>query len=520
MNKVNKEFSDNFSKKVLSGFPIIFVQTYETTRCIQDSISTLHSINFENIITWTHSSGFETQNETCKDFFASEESFDESLKKIRELKNKKYVFVMRDLDIFIDARPEYAAYISDIVSDVTTKDLPVQIIVVSSKALIPAEIQRESAIVHFPLSTREEIKIIINSIASSYNYAFDKVALNKFADAFAGMAESEIKTLFYTIITSACAEKRIINDGDIDIIIKQKQDIVRKTGVIDLATADIRFDDVGGLKNLKKWIKDRKRIFEDPEEAKSNGLSELKGILLFGMPGTGKSLTSKMVANYYGMPLLCLNMGKIFSYKSPTAAITIALNMAEAIAPCVLWIDEVEKAFAGTGIGSDGGGGDIGRIFGILINWMQERKKPVFTVITSNDVSRLEPTIYRDGRIDEKFFVGFVKNSAEVKSILDVHFKMRLKKSYGKIVKPLDYDLIWRRMQQMIAKYKGKEYAGYAGANIEALVKNTLEERYFKGRQYVETKDVVAALNLTKPQHGRLIKIMGEKSEELDAMRA
>ena len=179
--------------------------------------------------------------------------------------------------------------------------------------------------------------------------------------------------------------------------------------------------------------------------------------------------------------------------------------------------------FAGAGMSKnrkESGGGEIGRIFGILLTWMQENKKHVFLSVTSNDISNLEPTLYRDGRISERFFVGFIRSESELRSILDVHFRLRLKDRCNEIVKPLDYAAIYRQMCQMVERYRGSDYAGYSGANVEALVEKVLERRYFINKPHIETNDIIAVLGIVRPQHGTMIKEMQDRAREMDAIIA
>jgi len=409
------------------------------------------------------------------------------------------------------------------VMEISEGDLPVTLVVISTMPTIPPSLARDSELLDFPLPDRRQIVSFVEGVFADYNYILDPNLKASLADALAGLTEKEIRLLLNSIITVTTSSGRIVDEEDIAQIIEQKKEVVRKTGVIDLVPSGVRFEDVGGLDNLKRWIKLRRPLFENPEEAEKNGLRPPKGILLFGVPGSGKSLTSKMVANYYNMPLLALSMGKIFGHDSPASAMLMALGTAEAIAPCVLWIDEVEKMFAGAGMSrakNAGSSGEIGRVFGILLTWMQENEKPVFLSVTSNDISNLEPTLYRDGRISERFFVGFIKSAAELRSIMEVHFRLRLKDRFEEVVKPLDYDLIFRRMQNIIQRHRGEEYAGYSGANVEALVEKTLERRYFVGKEHVETKDVIAMLAVVKPQHGEMIKEMQRRAMEMDAQIA
>jgi SpoVK/Ycf46/Vps4 family AAA+-type ATPase len=211
-------------------------------------------------------------------------------------------------------------------------------------------------------------------------------------------------------------------------------------------------------------------------------------------------------------------MGLIYGQRSPEEAIMKVTTLADSIAPCVLFIDELEKALAG----SEAGASDPTaiKVLGLLLTWMQERTAPVFIVATANDISMIRPETYRDGRIDEKFFLGFLEETEQIKQIIDIHLKIRLKDHYKNLVKPLDFKLIHRKMDQKVSYYGGVKKAGYAGANMEALVAKVLEERYFRGKEFVETKDFIRALETVRPQHGPNISTMLYRAKEMDAITA
>ena len=517
---INKEFKKNFTEKAMCGFPIIYIQTYEYERTIGDVVFILQKMNLLNIYKWSKSSKFIIVKEEKKTEIEKAYSIEEQFDKILSNKSHRCFYIMRDLDRFLDD-PSILAKLEETVTEIAAYNLPATIVIVSATPFIPTTIARQSTIINFPLPNREEIANIIKSVASAYFLHFDNTYIDQLCAAFAGMSKKEIIAIFYSIVSTSNLENRSIGQKDIKTIIEFKKEIVKKTGVVEIVPTNIKFEDVGGLSNLKKWVKERKDFIISPKEVEKYGLEPPKGILMFGVPGSGKSLTAKMIANYYELPLIGLNIGNLLSHKSPGNAMTLALDIAEAVSPCVLWMDEVEKMFAGTGVGSkDGGNAEVGRIFGILLTWMQEHTKPVFLALTSNDISRIEPTLYRDGRISERFYVGFVKSEAELKSIMEVHFRLRLKDNYDKVVKDLDYSAIFTRMKQMIARFEGEERAGYAGANIEALVVKTLERRYFLRKDTIDTRDIIYMLNIVKPQHGELIRIMQKKAEEMEAILA
>ena len=210
-----------------------------------------------------------------------------------------------------------------------------------------------------------------------------------------------------------------LNNRDaVQIVAHEKEQIIKKSGILDYVQVNLDMkNNVGGLDNLKMWLKQRSKSFE--RKAKDFGLQEPKGIMLLGVPGCGKSLTAKCVATEWKQPLLRLDVGKVFQAEVGSSENNIrrAIATAEAVAPCVLWIDEIEK---GLNVGGERDGGTNSRVFSTILTWMQEKTKPVFVVATANDISQLPPEFLRKGRFDEIFFVD-LPTKEERKEILRIH---------------------------------------------------------------------------------------------------
>lgn len=198
-------------------------------------------------------------------------------------------------------------------------------------------------------------------------------------------------------------ERGCLDQDSVDIIVEEKRQIIKKTGVLEYVKSDLNMDDVGGLGNLKKWLKKRNRAWMS--EAASYNLPAPKGVLITGVPGCGKSLTAKAISAYWKLPLLRMDIGRIFSgiVGSSEENMRNAIKTAEAVAPSILWIDEIEKGFSGVGGSNDSGTST--RVFGTFLTWMQEKKNPVFVVATANNIHALPSEMMRKGRFDEIFFV-------------------------------------------------------------------------------------------------------------------
>ena len=289
------------------------------------------------------------------------------------------------------------------------------------------------------------------------------ILLKKLVTAFKGMSEFDI----INILSLALAGENDITFSDLDLIIENKKQIIRKTNILEMVECEEKEDDIGGLENLKAWLKKKENTFRHVDEAMRCGVRIPKGILIVGMPGCGKTLTAKATAAIFDLPLLKLDMGKILGKYVGESEKNMhrATELAEVSAPCVLWIDELEKAFAGTS--SDGGGEITVRLLGLFLTWMQEKTSPVFVVATANSVERLPSELLRKGRFDEIFYVG-TPNASERKDIFKIHIdKVRYNDHFE-----------WRDAE------------GDSEEKIEKLVKNTLGSKFMEEKKYSTSKNV------------------------------
>jgi SpoVK/Ycf46/Vps4 family AAA+-type ATPase len=288
----------------------------------------------------------------------------------------------------------------------TLKTSRKNVILLSPVVQIPIELSKEMAVLTVPLPTRDEIQDLLHKVEPD--------AQIEAVEASLGLTREEIENVY---------AKSIVKHGKIKIdeVLSEKRQIVQKAGLLEFVNITGDFDEVGGLENLKSWLIKRKKGFT--AEARALNLPAPKGLLLVGLPGCGKSLTAFCTGAAWKMPLLRLDMGKIFSglVGSSEANIRLAISTAESVAPCILWIDEIEKGMGG---GQGGDGGTTSRVFGSFLTWMQEKKAPVFVLATANDISALPPEMLRKGRFDEIFFVD-TPRAAERLTILDIHLKKR-----------------------------------------------------------------------------------------------
>ena len=264
------------------------------------------------------------------------------------------------------------------------------------------------------------------------------------------------------------------------VVAREKAQTIKKNGILELYECQEQMTNLGGMGEAKAWIKRRKRAFT--KEAKAAHIPYPKGMLLLGPPGTGKSLLGKIIANELGVPLLKLDMGRVMGslVGESERNIRTALGLAEAISPCVLFIDELEKGISGSKSSGQTDGGTTARVFGTILQWMQEKKTPVFVVATSNDVSQLPPELLRAGRFDAMFFID-LPNAAERNEIWQIQIR-----KYEH--KPEDFDL------ELLAS----STEGFTGAEIEAVFVDALYSA-FDGSTSPGDTHVVRAIGETVP---------------------
>lgn len=351
------------------------------------------------------------------------------------------------------------------------------IFILSEIIVIPRELENYITVFDIPLPTMGEILEIINDFIIDMDIIVEQDIINDIALSFKGLNEFQIRQ----ILNLAYQDGGYIDKEDKLLILKEKEQFIKKSGMLEIVNFTENIDDIGGLENLKEWLNRKAKVFANLDKAIKFGVDVPKGIMIIGMPGCGKSLTAKATASLFEIPLVRLDVGRLLGKYVGESEENMrkALKLSEAISPCVLWIDEIEKAFAG--IGGDGGGNDVTtRLFGQFLTWMQEKENTVFIVATANDISRMPPEFLRKGRFDELFFVD-LPNGEERRKILDIHLKKRNK---------------WNKSIDSIALIK--ETNGFNGADLEAVVKDTIEMAFIDGRTTITTEDLLCSVKDTK----------------------
>ena len=351
--------------------------------------------------------------------------------------------------------PKNIAYIKKIAETrYSSPDYNFTIIVISEAETVPKELEKFTSILDIPNMSKDEIEKYILKFSKDNNIKVDEKDIGEVAISLKGLTKLEIDHVLNMIIES----KNNISISGRDIIIKEKGQIIKKSSILEIIDFKEKIEDIGGLEGLKEWLKSKAQVFRRLDEAKKFGVDTPKGVLLVGMPGCGKSLAAKASARLFNVPLLRLDIGRLLGkYVGESEHnMRVALKTAESISPCILWIDEIEKAFAG--INQDGGASDITkRLFGQFLTWLQEKENTVFVVATANDITAFPPEFLRKGRFDEVFFIDF-PNEEEREKIFKIHLEKR-----GKLNDKINL------------KELAEKTIGYCGADIEEVVKMTVE---------------------------------------------
>lgn len=329
------------------------------------------------------------------------------------------------------------------------------IILMGPTLTLPMELEKDVTVIDFPLPTAKEIESKLDQCIeavkgnTSVDTSLEPQARELILKSAQGLTIDEVESVF----ARSLVEKKHF---DIEVILEEKKQIVRKSGLLEYYPAQNSMGDVGGMELLKEWLQKRSKSLTD--RAKDYGIPAPKGVLLLGVQGCGKSLLAKAIANEWNLPMLKLDVGRIFGSLVGQSEENIrkAIKVAESVAPCVLWADELEKGFAGVGGSGVSDSGTTARVFATFLTWMQDKTKPVFLIATANDVTALPPEMLRKGRFDEIFFVD-LPDMAERESIFSIHLKKRNRD-------PLKFDV----------KKLGSITKGFSGAEIEQVVVGAL----------------------------------------------
>jgi hypothetical protein len=482
-------FVQEIDTLVRARYPLLWLVTWEEQRidAILEGIAASHG---KTLLTWTITKGLRRTGgaRTAAPEGAREPA--EALAAIEKLSDPSLV-VLKDFHPYL-SDPAVVRGMRDLAH--ALKSTYTTVIVLSPTLAIPPELEKEISVVDVPLPTfRDLLQLLKEIVGVVRQNDRAKVDLSKedaeqLIKAALGLTLSEAENAF---------AKAIANDGrlwrdDIALVLEEKRQVIRKSGLLEYHPADEKLANVGGLALLKSWLERRGAAFG--EAARRFGLPEPKGLLLLGVQGCGKSLTAKAIAATWALPLLRLDLGRIFSglIGSSEENLRRAIRVAESVAPVVLWVDEIEKALSGSQSSGFTDGGVSARIFGALLTWLQEKTAPVFVVATANRIEQLPPELLRKGRFDEIFFID-LPALAERRDILAIHLAKRGRDPAG-----FDLETLARRAE------------GFSGAEIEQAIVSGLYDAFAEGREleqrHVE-RAVVESLPLSVTMHEDIARV-------------
>ena len=369
------------------------------------------------------------------------------------------------------------------------KTQPKNIIIVSSEINIPDSLKEFITLLEFPLPSYSEILEELNRLVSSLQQEIKPITLNNIATACQGLSLERIRRVLSKVI----AKYGEINELSSTLILQEKKQIIQQTQLLEFCINDKNISDLGGLDNFKSWLKLRAQAFS--QDAIKYGLPYPKGLLLVGVQGTGKSIAAKIIANEWQLPLLRLDFGRLFAslIGQSEQRVRKMIEIAEAISPCVLWVDEIDKAFVGAQ--NSGDSGTTSRVLSTFITWLSEKNSPVFVVATANNIEWIPPEILRKGRFDEMFFLT-LPTCKEREAI----FKVHLKRFRPELIGNFQLTLL------------GQLSNDFSGAEIEQVVIEAMRLGFNENREFTDEDVIVSIQNL--------VPLARTKSKEIDLLKA
>ncbi|WP_158655709.1 AAA family ATPase [Helicobacter cynogastricus] len=430
------------------------------------------------------------------------ESLDSFLDKVRDRPFDQELFiVLKDIDQQLEQEPKVVALLQRMARSILSKEDYSATIFIFSSHLgtpnIPKELEIYTRIFDIPFPDKAQILEIINHFVQANHLSLEPQVANELVLDCKGLRGVQIEQ----ILRLAFYEQGGINAQSRDFVIKEKEQRIKKTNLLEMVRPKEGEDleHMGGLERLKIWLRQQAKIIAHLDLAMQKGVDMPKGVLVVGVPGCGKSLSAKACAGLFKLPLVRLDVGRLFGkfVGQSEENMRAALQLAEAISPCVLWIDEIEKAFSG--MGANEGAHEVSRrLFGHFLTWMEEKTSMVFIVATANDITRFPPEFLRKGRFDELFFVD-LPGEKEREQILTIHLQKRHQNSQN-----LDLNKL------------AKECEGFSGADLENLVKLAVQESFIENKSLsldFLQKALKATTPITKTMHAKIhaIRIQAKK---------
>ena len=457
---VAADFIENLETLIRARYPIIYIVSPEEAR-VEQLVGHIAERRQKNLLEWSCTTGLlpaGTSIQLQKNRSSSTQDPLAALDRIIEQ-------VEPALFLFKDFHPNLARHNVAIIRRLKEIALHLKnshktILIVSPVLEVPIELEKEMTVLHLPLPGPAELSELLDRILAEVS-RFKNVSISLeqggrelLLQAARGLTLGEAENVFARILVS----KERLSGEDVADVLEEKRQIVRKNGLLEYYETIEDFSSVGGLASLKAWLQRRALAFT--AEAREFGLTPPRGVLLIGVQGCGKSLCAKAIASLWSLPLLRFDIGRMFgSYiGSSEENMRRAIALAETVAPAILWVDEIDKAFAGSQ--SSGDSGTSSRVLGTFLTWLSEKTAPVFVVATANDISQLPPELLRKGRLDEIFFVD-LPDVRERRDIFAIHLARR-----GRNPEGFDLDSFAHASED------------FSGAEIEEAINSALYEAF------------------------------------------
>ena len=466
---------EELSILIQAQYPLIYLVTHEEERAEQ-AIARIAQMKTQHrrVFIWTVTHGIVEHGQpshTTQHNTVSPEAAIEWVIRQRE----PGIYIFKDLHPFIDSPPTTRWLRDAIASFKATEKI---IILMSPIQQIPIELEKEVVVIDYALPNLQELnQVLSQQLEKTKTRRTNTEAREKLLKAALGLTRDEAEKVY----RKAHVKAKRLTEQEVEIVLSEKKQLIRRNGILEYIEEDETIDSIGGLEELKHWLRQRSNAFT--ERAREYGLPQPKGMLILGVPGCGKSLIAKTTSRLWSLPLLRLDMGRVYDGSMvgrSEANLRNALKTAESISPAILFIDELDKAFAGSTGSADSDGGTSSRIFGSFLTWMQEKTSPVFVMATANRVERLPGEFLRKGRFDEIFFVD-LPNTQERQDIFRIHLAKRRSE-----VSRFDIEQL------------SKVSEGFSGAEIEQAIIAAMYEAFAQDREFTQL-DIIAAIKSTLP---------------------
>jgi SpoVK/Ycf46/Vps4 family AAA+-type ATPase len=465
---------EELSILIQAQYPLIYLVTSEEERAEQTIEALAQGKPQRKVFVWTVTHGIveygQPRNVTQHNTVSPEAAVEWVIRQ-----REPGIFVFKDLHPFIDS-PAVTRWLRDAIA--SFKETQRTIILMSPVQNVPVELEKEVIVLDYPLPDMTELNLVLSQqLELSRTRRVTTEAREKLLKAALGLTRDEAEKVYRKAHVTAGR----LTEEEVDIVLSEKKQLIRRNGILEYIEEDETLDAVGGLDELKHWLRQRSNAFT--ERAREYGLPQPKGMMILGVPGCGKSLIAKTTSRLWGLPLLRLDMGRVYDGSMvgrSEANLRNALKTAESISPTILFIDEIDKAFAGSTGSADSDGGTSSRIFGSFLTWMQEKTSPVFVMATANRVERLPGEFLRKGRFDEIFFVD-LPSADERKEIFRIHLSKRRE------------DIARFDLDQLVMVCDG-----FSGAEIEQALIAAMYEAFAQDREFTQL-DIIAAIRATLP---------------------